>query len=51
MQGVDWIFVDLEIKGKLERQGHLDTVISRHKIEDISPIKNTLKKTKLLVRN
>ena len=25
--GVDWIFVDLEVKGKEERQGHLDTVI------------------------
>jgi len=29
--GVDWIFVDLEINGKEERQGHLDTVISNMK--------------------
>ncbi|WP_214834823.1 hypothetical protein [Exiguobacterium sp. E4787] len=25
--GVDWVFVDLELNGKEERQGHLDTVI------------------------
>lgn len=48
--GVDWIFVDLEIKGKIERQGHLDTVISRHSISDITPIKEVLTKSKLLVR-
>jgi len=48
--GVDWIFVDLEIKGKLERQGHLDTVISHHTISDIKPIKKVLTKSKLLVR-
>ena len=32
--GVDWIFIDLEINGKEQRQGHLDTVISRHRIGD-----------------
>lgn len=48
--GVDWIFVDLEIKGKMERQGHLDTVISNHKISDIRPLKKVLTKSKLLVR-
>ena len=48
--GVDWIFIDLEIKGKLERQGHLDTVISKHSVDDIKPIKSALKKSKLLVR-
>ena len=37
--GVDWIFIDLEINGKEERQGHLDTVISRHSIEDVKKIK------------
>ena len=37
--GVDRIFVDLEIIGKEERQGGLDTVISRHKIEDVTKIK------------
>lgn len=48
--GIDWIFVDLEIKGKEERQGHLDTVISRHSISDIRPIKDVITKSKLLVR-
>jgi 2-keto-3-deoxy-L-rhamnonate aldolase RhmA len=48
--GVDWIFVDLEINGKDNRQGHLDSVISRHDIEDVKKIKRVLKKSKLLVR-
>lgn len=48
--GVDWIFIDLEIIGKKERQGHLDTVISYHSIEDVKKIKNILIKSKLLVR-
>jgi len=41
--GVDWIFVDLEINGKEERQGHLDTVISKHEISDVKKIKSVLK--------
>lgn len=48
--GVDFIFIDLEINGKEERQGHLDTVISRHNIEDVKKIKSIIKKSKLLVR-
>lgn len=48
--GVDWIFIDLEINGKNERQGHLDTVISRHSIDDVRRIKRILSKSKLLVR-
>jgi 2-keto-3-deoxy-L-rhamnonate aldolase RhmA len=48
--GVDWIFIDLEINGKEERQGHLDTVISRHHIEDVKKIKSVLTKAELLVR-
>lgn len=47
---VDIIFIDLEIIGKEERQGHLDTVISRHKMEDILDVKRKLKKAQLLVR-
>lgn len=47
---VDWIFIDLEINGKEERQGHLDTVISRHHINDVKKIKNILNKAQLLVR-
>ncbi|KTF15326.1 aldolase/citrate lyase family protein [Pseudoalteromonas sp. H105] len=48
--GVDIIFIDLEIDGKIERQGHLDTVISSHDIKDVSRIKKVLKKAKILVR-
>jgi len=48
--GVDIIFVDLEIIGKKDRQGHLDTVISDHSISDVYRIKETLKHAELLVR-
>jgi 2-keto-3-deoxy-L-rhamnonate aldolase RhmA len=48
--GVDWIFIDLEINGKVERQGHLDTVISRHSVDDVIRIKKVLSKSQLLVR-
>lgn len=48
--GVDIIFIDLEIIGKEDRQGHLDTVISRHKMEDVIEVKKKLKKSKILVR-
>jgi 2-keto-3-deoxy-L-rhamnonate aldolase RhmA len=48
--GVDWIFIDLEINGKEERQGHLDTVISRHDIADVKKVKEALIKAELLVR-
>jgi len=48
--GVDWIFIDLEVLGKEERQGHLDTVISRHTIDDVKKISTALTKAKLLVR-
>jgi hypothetical protein len=48
--GVDWIFIDLEIKGKRERQGHLDTVISHHNIDDVKKISSILTKSELIVR-
>lgn len=48
--GVDWIFVDLETLGKQERQGHLDTVMSRHTIADVMAVKSVLTTSKLLVR-
>lgn len=48
--GVDWIFIDLEIIGKEERQGHLDTVISRHSIKDVKKVKSVLTHSELLVR-
>ena len=48
--GVDWIVIDLEIIGKVERQGHLNTVISHHSIEDVRKIKNVLFNSELVVR-
>lgn len=48
--GTDWIFIDLEIIGKEQRQGNLDTVISRHHIDDVKKIKAVLNKAELLVR-
>ncbi len=48
--GVDIIFIDLEVDGKLDRQGHLDTVISSHSLSDIALIKTALRKSKVLVR-
>lgn len=48
--GVDRIMVDLEILGKKDRQGHLNTVISKHKLKDIIEIKKVINKAKLLVR-
>jgi hypothetical protein len=48
--GIDFIFLDLEINGKKERQGHLDTFISNHSIKDVKNVKNVLKNSKLLVR-
>lgn len=48
--GVQRIFVDLEILGKQERQGHLNTVISCHTLEDIRAVRQAVPKAELLVR-
>ena len=48
--GVNRIFVDLEVLGKYERQGHKDTLISKHSIKDIAEIRKSLPHTDLLVR-
>lgn len=48
--GVDRIFVDLEMLGKEARQGHLDTVISKHSMEDVSAIRGAIAQSNLLVR-
>jgi hypothetical protein len=48
--GVDRIFVDLEINGKNERQGHLDTVISRHTLSDVAKLRPVIPSGQLLVR-
>lgn len=40
--GVQRVMVDLEIEGKQERQGHLDTLISLHGFDDIAPVKEAM---------
>jgi len=49
-QGVDRIFVDLEINGKVLRQGHLDTLISRHEMADVALLRSVTPPGALLVR-
>ncbi len=48
--GVDRIFVDLEYIGKDLRQGGMDTVQSRHTVEDVRRIAKVLSTSELLVR-
>lgn len=48
--GVDRIMVDLEMLGKIERQGHLDTVISGHTIRDVRSMRSVLSGASLMVR-
>ena len=48
--GVDRIFVDMEYIGKEERQKGLDTVKSRHTVQDIRNIQEVLTTSELLVR-
>ena len=48
--GVDRIFVDLEYIGKDLRQGGMDTVQSKHTLEDVFKLSKTLTKAELLVR-
>ena len=48
--GVDRIMVDLEINGKDMRQGHLNTVISRHMPADVTKLRTVLDMSALMVR-
>lgn len=48
--GVDRIFIDLEVLGKTERQGHLDTVKSNHVVEDIEIATEKLHSSMIHVR-
>ena len=48
--GVQRIFVDMEYIGKSDRQGGMDTVQSRHTIEDVKKIRNVIIQAKLMVR-
>lgn len=48
--GVNRIWIDLETLGKEERQKGMDTVKSKHSIEDIKKIKQLLSTAELMVR-
>ena len=50
LAGVDTIFVDLEIIGKELRQSNLNTVISRHSLDDVKLIRNAVSIASVLVR-
>ncbi|MES2755176.1 MAG: aldolase/citrate lyase family protein [Pseudomonadota bacterium] len=49
-RGVDRVMVDLEVLGKDARQGHLNTVISRHTLADVAAVRAALPAGTLLVR-
>lgn len=49
-RGVDKLFVDLEILGKAERQGHLDTVRSTQTPETLTKIRESAPDAHVLVR-
>jgi len=48
--GVTRVMVDLEQIGKEERQGHLDTLRSRHTVEDVAAVKAVVPDMELIVR-
>ena len=48
--GVNRIWIDLEVLGKENRQGNMDTVKSHHSVSDISRIKPLLSKAEMMVR-
>ena len=48
--GVDRIWVDLEVRGKEQRQHNLNTVKSHHSISDIAAIKPLLTRAEMMVR-
>lgn len=48
--GVDRIFIDMEFIGKQIRQGGMDTVQSRHTIDDIRNVKKSISTAKIMVR-
>jgi hypothetical protein len=48
--GIDRVMIDLEYLGKRERQGHVDTLVSGHTLNDIDKVRAVLYKAKLQVR-
>ena len=48
--GIQQIMVDTEIMGKVERQGHKDTIISDHSLNDILALKNLSLEAEIICR-
>lgn len=48
--GVERVWVDLEMRGKAERQFGRNTVLSRHTVSDVARLSRVLTKSELLVR-
>lgn len=48
--GVDRLFVDMETRGKFERQGTLDTHMASHTPADVQRLRNTLPEAEILAR-
>lgn len=48
--GVDWLFVDMEYRGKKARQANRDTVISAHSLEDVQAMRSVITTSQLMVR-
>lgn len=48
--GVDWIFVDMEYRGKSDRQANRDTVISAHTLADVKAMRQVITCAQLMVR-
>lgn len=48
--GVELIFIDMEIRGKAERQGHLDTHKAAHSLSDVAALAPLLTRAELMVR-
>jgi hypothetical protein len=48
--GVDWVFVDMEYRGKSARQAHRDTVVSAHTLSDVRAMRAVIQNSQLMVR-
>ena len=48
--GIDWIFVDMECRGKSDRQANRDTVISAHTLDDVNAMRQAITRSQLMVR-
>lgn len=48
--GVDRVWVDLEYKGKEERQAGMNTVKSNHTVDDVRALRKVITKSSLMVR-